>query len=45
MIFGRYDERGEQARSAIAAESASGSRSTELPDRSPRTLYPETGRS
>ena len=45
MIFGRYDERGEQARSAIAAESASGSRPAEIPDRSPRTLYPETGRS
>jgi uncharacterized protein YacL len=44
MIFGRYDERGEQARSAIAAE-AGGARPTEMPDRSPRTLYPETGRS
>ncbi|HWF38413.1 MAG TPA: PIN domain-containing protein [Candidatus Acidoferrales bacterium] len=45
MIFGRYDERGEQVRSPIAAESASGGRPTEIPDRSPRSLYPETGRS
>jgi uncharacterized protein YacL len=45
MIFGRYDERGEQARSAIAAESGPGGRPAEIPDRSPRSLYPETGRS
>ena len=44
MIFGRYDERGEQ-RAALAAESAPGSRSPEISDRSPRSLYPETGRS
>ena len=45
MIFGRYDERGEQTRAAIAAEAGPGARSPELPDRSPRSLYPETGRS
>ena len=45
MIFGRYDERGEQARSAIAAEAAPGGRPAEIPDRSPRPLYPESGRS
>ena len=45
MIFGRYDERGEQARAAIVSEPGPGARSPELPDRSPRSLYPETGRS
>jgi uncharacterized protein YacL len=34
MIFGRYDERGEQARPAIAAVEATG-------ERPPRPLYPE----
>jgi len=46
MIFGRYDERGEQgSRSAAAAmETATGSRATESAgggDRPPRSLYPE----
>src|SRR5215472_12914511 len=45
MIFGRYDERGEQSRSTSSVENSSGSRSPEVPDRAPRTLYPETGRS
>lgn len=45
MIFGRYDERGEQSRSALTAEAAPGARSPEVTERSPRTLYPETGRS
>ena len=45
MIFGRYDERGEQSRLSVSAEVAGSNRSAEIPDRSPRTLYPETGRS
>jgi uncharacterized protein YacL len=45
MIFGRYDERGEQSRPALTSEAAPGARSPEVAERSPRTLYPETGRS
>jgi uncharacterized protein YacL len=45
MIFGRYDERGEQSRAATASEGAPASRPAEIGERAPRTLYPETGRS
>ncbi|MFZ0736587.1 MAG: PIN domain-containing protein [Candidatus Acidiferrales bacterium] len=38
MIFGRYDERGEQARPTIAPVEGHG-------DRPPRPMYPEPGRS
>jgi uncharacterized protein YacL len=47
MIFGRYDERGEQVpRSVPAAETQSGSRAAEAAGgERPRPLYPESGRS
>jgi len=52
MIFGRYDERGEQTPRPVpasAAEASGGSRAAEgaTPggDRPPRPLYPESGRS
>jgi uncharacterized protein YacL len=52
MIFGRYDERGEQTPRPVpasAAEASGGSRASEgaTPggDRPPRPLYPESGRS
>ncbi len=47
MIFGRYDERGEQMpRSLSAGEAQQGSRPAEpAGERSPRPLYPESGRS
>jgi hypothetical protein len=52
MIFGRYDERGEQmprtAASAASAEPPTGSRAIEGAaggERPPRPLYPEPGRS
>jgi len=45
MIFGRYDERGEHTRSAAAGESSTGSRSAEVAERPPRSLYPDAGRS
>ena len=46
MIFGRYDERGEQPRNAAPAETQA-ARSTEngAPDRGPRPLYPDSSRS
>jgi uncharacterized protein YacL len=44
MIFGRYDERGDHARSAAAGEVSAGSRSAEVTDRPPRPLYPDAGR-
>jgi len=43
MIFGRYDERGEQP--ARSAEAPLGSRGTEGAPGPPRPLYPESGRS
>jgi len=45
MIFGRYDERGEQARAALAGESAPGGRPSDVAERSPRSIYPDPGRS
>jgi len=50
MIFGRYDERGEQASRPAppaAPDAAAGPRSVDAPggERSPRPLYPEPGRS
>jgi len=47
MIFGRYDERGEQAARATAAsgEAQPGSRTGEGGERPPRPLRPEVGRS
>ncbi len=52
MIFGRYDERGEQTPRAVSSapqEGSAGSRAAEgaVPggDRPPRPLYPESGRS
>jgi hypothetical protein len=52
MIFGRYDERGEQTPRAVPAAPVEGSaagRAAEgaVPggDRPPRPLYPESGRS
>ncbi len=49
MIFGRYDERGEQSQrqtSSSPGESPSGSRTAEGGgERPPRPLYPESGRS
>jgi uncharacterized protein YacL len=51
MIFGRYDERGEQAppRAAVSMEPQQGSRTTESGtsggERAPRPLFPESGRS
>jgi uncharacterized protein YacL len=47
MIFGRYDERGEQARPTAAnGGEANGPRGGEnaASDRNPRALYPDTGR-
>jgi uncharacterized protein YacL len=49
MIFGRYDERGEQTRNVVAptAEPHVGSRASEPTpggERPPRPLYPDTGR-
>src|SRR6202046_1464916 len=41
MIFGRYDERGEQAR---AVPAGGGSEATPGGERPPRPLYPESGR-
>jgi len=38
MIFGRYDERGEQTPRPISSEPSGG-------ERPPRPLYPESGRS
>lgn len=43
MIFGRYDERGEQP--ARSAEASLGSRGTEGAPGPPRPLYPDSGRS
>jgi uncharacterized protein YacL len=43
MIFGRYDERGEQP--ARSAEAPLGSRGTEGAPAPPRPLYPDSGRS
>jgi len=46
MIFGRYDERGEQQRAA--SDAPSGPRAVEGAaggERPPRPLYPESGRS
>ena len=46
MIFGRYDERGEQTpRSVSTAADASQGTSASGAERSPRSLYPESGRS
>lgn len=49
MIFGRYDDRGEQQpRSHAPAEALAGGRPSEAAsggERSPRPLYPESGRS
>jgi len=46
MIFGRYDERGEQTpRPVPAPESQTGSRAAEAGGERPRPLYPESGRS
>jgi uncharacterized protein YacL len=53
MIFGRYDERGEQTPAprvvSTASEATAGGRASEGPtpggDRPPRPLYPESGRS
>jgi uncharacterized protein YacL len=48
MIFGRYDERGEQARPAgVPAETQVGARPAEngAADRAPRPLYPDSTRS
>ena len=48
MIFGRYDERGEQPRNSTAsAEAPVSARSNEngAPDRAPRPLYPDSNRS
>jgi uncharacterized protein YacL len=46
MIFGRYDERGEQLPRAMTADAQQGSRPAETPgERTPRPLYPESSRS
>jgi uncharacterized protein YacL len=45
MIFGRYDERGEQARAALAGETAAGGRPSDVAERPPRPIYPDPGRS
>ena len=48
MIFGRYDERGEQQRGAAAGDAPTGQRAVEGAaggERPPRPLYPESGRS
>ncbi len=45
MIFGRYDERGEQARAALAGENAAGGRPSDVAERPPRPIYPDPGRS
>ena len=52
MIFGRYDERGEQTPRAVPAASTEGSAAGRAAkalspggDRPPRPLYPESGRS
>jgi uncharacterized protein YacL len=42
MIFGRYDE---HARSAVVGEPSTASRSPEITERPPRSLYPDAGRS
>jgi uncharacterized protein YacL len=48
MIFGRYDERGEQPRGGSASDVSTGPRTVEGAaggERPPRPLYPESGRS
>jgi uncharacterized protein YacL len=48
MIFGRYDERGEQQRGGAGSEAPAGPRAVDAPaggERPPRPLYPESGRS
>jgi uncharacterized protein YacL len=45
MIFGRYDERGEQAPRSVSAADAPQGASAAGGERSPRSLYPESGRS
>jgi uncharacterized protein YacL len=47
MIFGRYDERGEQSPRAVAPASASADAAPSVQggERPPRPLYPESGRS
>jgi len=44
MIFGRYDERGEQAPRAVAAATGDAP-AAQGGERPPRPLYPESGRS
>jgi uncharacterized protein YacL len=47
MIFGRYDERGEQSPRPVAPAIEAGSRASEgaaAGERPPRPIYPETGR-